>query len=573
MRNLWREASIAALVCGSLTACASPAYPTSESDAPGRTPTMAKPAYPIAESSAPAAAQRPRPPVADSDPDSSAAEPAGPPLAAPVAPVESQPLPAPGPSASALRPAAPAYNLDEQFSGGARLQYASLSTEATPATATTAAPVTSAPAATPLPPAASPPAVAPTSTASTATAPIATSPTASTSTPPATTPAAAPPPAAEPALTPQMVVHDQPSSPPAATRQPPATRQTMATRPAPIDRTLNDSPRQATGGDVVDASSDLFQNYEVQHGDHIDALARAFSTTRQVLADANHIRAPYGLRPGQIIKVPVAKAYVARGGDTLSAVARRFSVGVGELAQLNHLAERAPLRAGQEIGLPSSMRDGGPIYGAGEDARYAEASPPTYHTQPPPTHDTGSSTTSVRRYGQFPAAETPLHPTPQPGYQTSQPPAATTQVAPSISDSDIAQAAHGRFVWPVRGDMLARFGPQGVGRRNDGIDIRAAQGTVVKAAAQGEVVYAGNQVPGFGNLVLIKHSDGWVTAYAHLDTVDVQMKQHVTQGESVGSVGLTGGATEPELHFEVRYAPTPADKARPVDPVLVLPLG
>jgi len=569
MRNLWREASIAALVCGSLTACASPAYPTSEGETPGREPTMAKPAYPIAESSAPAAAQRPRSPAADSDPDSSTAEPAGPPLAAPVAPVESQPLPAPGPSASAPPQAAPAsFNLDEQFSGGARLQYASLNTEATPSTTTAAAPSTSAPVSTALPPATSP-SSAPASAAPTATAPVATSPAATTPAP------AAPPPAAEPALTPQMVVHDQPSPSPAATRQPAPARQTMAARPAPIDRTLNDSPRQATGRDVVDASSDLFQNYEVQRGDHIDELARAFSTTRQVLADTNHVRAPYVLRPGQIIKVPVAKAYVAKGGDTLSGVARRFSVGVGELAQLNHLSDRASLRAGQEIGLPSSMRDGGPIRGAGLDTQYAaaESPPPTYRTEPPPTRDTGSSTTAVRRYGQFPAAEVPSHPGPAPGYQTSQPPAATTQVAPSFSDAEIAQAAHGRFVWPVRGDMLARFGPQGVGRRNDGIDIRAVQGTAVKAAAQGEVVYAGNQVPGFGNLVLIKHADGWVTAYAHLDTVDVQMKQHVTQGQSVGSVGLTGGATEPELHFEVRYAPTPADKARPVDPVLVLPLG
>jgi len=85
------------------------------------------------------------------------------------------------------------------------------------------------------------------------------------------------------------------------------------------------------------------------------------------------------------------------------------------------------------------------------------------------------------------------------------------------------------------------------------------------------VVYAGDQVPGFGNLVLIKHTDGWVTAYAHLDRVSVQMRQQVSQGQELGQVGLSGGVTEPQLHFEVRYAPTPADKAKPVDPVLVLP--
>jgi murein DD-endopeptidase MepM/ murein hydrolase activator NlpD len=158
-------------------------------------------------------------------------------------------------------------------------------------------------------------------------------------------------------------------------------------------------------------------------------------------------------------------------------------------------------------------------------------------------------------------------------YAGNPPPAATAQASFGMSDAQIAQAAHGRFVWPVQGDILLRFGPQGVGRRNDGLDIRAAQGAPVRAAAPGEVVYAGDQVPGFGNLVLIKHADGWVTAYAHLDQIDVQMKQQVTQGQAVGSVGTTGGAAQPELHFEVRYAPSPADKAKPVDPVLVLPTG
>jgi murein DD-endopeptidase MepM/ murein hydrolase activator NlpD len=312
-------------------------------------------------------------------------------------------------------------------------------------------------------------------------------------------------------------------------------------------------------GDVVQASG-VFENYEVQRGDHIDSIARGFSTTADVLIDTNHIQPPYRIRPGEIMKVPVAKAYVARGGDTLTGVARRFSVGVSELAQLNHISERSPLHTGQQIGLPSSMRDRGP--------EYAESMPPSSSYMAPERPSRSyppSSTVHV-------AAETDLPARSSYGYVAPPPPSAAAQ-ASTMSDSDIAQAAHGRFVWPVRGDMLARFGTQGVGRRNDGIDIRASQGTTVKAAASGEVVYAGNQVPGFGNLVLIKHADGWVTAYAHLDQVDVQMKQQVAQGQPLGSVGTSGGASEPELHFEVRYSPTPADKARPVDPVLVLPLG
>jgi len=327
-----------------------------------------------------------------------------------------------------------------------------------------------------------------------------------------------------------MVVHDQQSPPAAPVRQPPAVREASATAP---DVLLNGGG-SGHPGDVVNATGGLFENYEVQRGDHIDAIARGFSTTPDVLIDTNHIRAPYRIRPGEIMKVPVAKAYVARGGDTLTGVARRFSVGVSELAQLNHVSERSPLHTGQQIGLPSSMRDRG--------AEYAENMPPSssYMTPERPARSyPPSSTVHV-------PAETDLPARPSYGYVAPPPPSAAAQ-ASTMSDSDIAQAAHGRFVWPVRGDMLARFGAQGVGRRNDGIDIRASQGTTVKAAASGEVVYAGNQVPGFGNLVLIKHADGWVTAYAHLDQVDVQMKQQVAQGQPLGSVGTSGGASEPEL--------------------------
>jgi murein DD-endopeptidase MepM/ murein hydrolase activator NlpD len=147
----------------------------------------------------------------------------------------------------------------------------------------------------------------------------------------------------------------------------------------------------------------------------------------------------------------------------------------------------------------------------------------------------------------------------------------TPDTTPAPTDAQVSQAGKGRFLWPVRGAILSDFGPIPGGQRNDGINIQAEAGAIVRSAADGEVIYAGDQVLGFGNLVLVKHADGWVTAYAHLDKVSVQMRQTVTQGQELGQVGQTGGVAEPQLHFEVRYAPSPADKAKPVDPLLVLP--
>jgi murein DD-endopeptidase MepM/ murein hydrolase activator NlpD len=524
MKTLWLGAAAAALICGSLAGCASPHYPIDPSRPQGPAPlTVGKPRYSIDPPPAPPPAEH----AAASRDDAGRADPppAEAPLSAPVKPVETQALPPPGESAS---------------NGEAHLQYASLTTQSDAPVATGAAP---------------PPTAAPTS------APL-----------PAPAPAPQPqtPPGADAtALTPQMVIHDQPTSAPTPTRTPPPAR--VATETPPRDTgTLpgaerRDGSRLAIAGDVVHASG-IFENYEVQKGDHIDALARGFSTTRSTLLSANDgLKPPYVLRPGQILKVPVAKAYMAQSGDTLSGVARRFSVSVDELAELNHLSARAALRAGAEIGLPSSMRDRGPQRLT--EADYAAATPPQQHysySSPPAQHHVTQVTPQpnlvTREQGSA-------------GYATGRPPGATPQATPALSEVEIAKAAKGRFIWPVRGDLLNRFGAMGVGQRNDGIDIRAPQGSAVKAAADGKVVYAGDKIPGYGNAVLVQHADGWVTVYAYLDKLDVHNQQDVTQGQELGLSGVTTDGAKPAVHFEIRYHPSAGVKAQPVDPVLVLPIG
>ena len=171
-----------------------------------------------------------------------------------------------------------------------------------------------------------------------------------------------------------------------------------------------------------------------------------------------------------------------------------------------------------------------------------------------------------------PAANPRPVPAPAPALSAPRPsaPAIIESTAPP-SDQEVIAAGRGRFTWPLEGDILIGFGPRGSGQRSDGLNIRSAGGAPVHAAAAGEVVYAGDQVPEFGNLVLIKHADGWVTAYAHLMRAEVKMRQTVTQGQPIGIAGISGAVSEPQLHFEVRYAPTAKDKARPIDPALVLP--
>ena len=107
-------------------------------------------------------------------------------------------------------------------------------------------------------------------------------------------------------------------------------------------------------------------------------------------------------------------------------------------------------------------------------------------------------------------------------------------------------------MWPVKGKIISNFGAIGKGRNNDGINIKAALGTTVKCADNGMVAYAGNELKGFGNLILVKHSDGWITAYAHNDKILVKKGQKVRKGEKIATVGSTGGVNSPQLHFEIR---------------------
>jgi len=112
------------------------------------------------------------------------------------------------------------------------------------------------------------------------------------------------------------------------------------------------------------------------------------------------------------------------------------------------------------------------------------------------------------------------------------------------------------FIWPADGKVISKFSPGG---KNDGINIKVSEGTPIKAAADGEVVYAGNELKAFGNLLLLKHKDGWMTAYAHNSTLLVHKGEKVTQGQTIAKSGQTGDVNEPQLHFEVRKGKQPVD--------------
>ena len=116
------------------------------------------------------------------------------------------------------------------------------------------------------------------------------------------------------------------------------------------------------------------------------------------------------------------------------------------------------------------------------------------------------------------------------------------------------------FRWPVQGRIISAFGTKPDGGHNDGINVAVPTGTSVKAAENGVVAYAGNELKGYGNLVLIRHSNNWVSAYAHNEEILVQRGDQVRRGQVIAKAGNTGQVSQPQLHFELRKG------SRPVDP-------
>jgi murein DD-endopeptidase MepM/ murein hydrolase activator NlpD len=352
----------------------------------------------------------------------------------------------------------------------------------------------------------------------------------------------------------------------------PDRRSTRSRDVTPADDTES---RSATGR-VVTVEGQA-ASYTVRKGDNLAKIADKLNTTVEALKKDNRLKSS-SIQPGRVLKGPstTAKAYVAASGDTLDDVAKRFGVTAKALRAENGLGRGARIRSGQKLRLPAGYRDRGPVktYAPApyEPARERSYEPPRI-TPPSIRAEETPAALPLQPQPYTPSPSTPrpyTPPTTVPSRPGTAPPLAP-QAAPPATDAQISALGRGKFVWPVQGTILSEFGPKAGGQRNDGVNVQAQAGDPVRAAAAGDVVYAGDQVPGFGNLVLIKHADGWVTAYGHLSSVEVKMQQRVTQGQQIGQAGSTGGVPEPQLHFEVRYAPSPLERARPIDPRLVLP--
>lgn len=299
----------------------------------------------------------------------------------------------------------------------------------------------------------------------------------------------------------------------------------------------------------------------VREGDTVFGISERYRLPLRDIIDLNGLKPPYHLKAAQRLQLPPPNEHKTATGDTVTGIARLYGVPASQIVSLNKLSAPYQLDVGQVLRIPSGVNRTAlaAVAPASVKTQAAQTAPRTVNENTASAADarTASPAANTQRAQQDqvvgasskPAAAAPVRST-----------SAAGKAAPVIA-ADITPSRAG-FIWPVRGKVISSYGPKAGHLHNDGINIAAPRGAAVMAAADGSVAYVGNALSSYGNLVLIRHDSGLVTAYAHLDRVHVARGAKVKRGQAIGSVGSTGTVATPQLHFEVRKGIESLDPAR-----------
>ena len=269
---------------------------------------------------------------------------------------------------------------------------------------------------------------------------------------------------------------------------------------------------------------------------------RTLGTTAALSVALGACANPFGPRggtmeyPGSGAGPGAAAVYVVNDKDTVESISQRYGVPVQTIVDRNKLQKPYALKTGQYLELPGARFVADNTGGA---TNASAPGPVKKESLPPPAAK-----------GEPPAAA------------AGQP----TPLSPAAASVSVPATPPPQFAWPINGKILAPYGTAAGGQKNDGIDLQAATGAPVKAADGGTVIYAGSDVAHLGNLLLVQHAGGYITAYANNEELLAKKGETVKKGQVIAKAGSSGGVASPRLHFEVRRG-----GSRTIDPMTVLP--
>jgi murein DD-endopeptidase MepM/ murein hydrolase activator NlpD len=314
----------------------------------------------------------------------------------------------------------------------------------------------------------------------------------------------------------------------------------------------------------------------VAQGETIDTISRRHGVPAAAILQANNMQAGQ-LQPGQRLVIPrvqhqmaaapqvsppatriAPQAHAANGahvvvpGDTIYSLARHYHLTPMAIAKANNVGLDHHVKVGDRIAIPG---------GAGAP-RIVMPTQPAQPAQPAPRVAASKPQAPVAQQAAPKIAQPKVA---QPKVAQAEAPPTAHIVAPAAdplpepTPTGTTGGANTSFRWPVKGRVIQAFGPKSSGGQNDGINVAVPEGTPIKAAEDGVVAYAGSELKGYGNLVLVRHSNGFVTAYAHASELNVKKGETIKRGQVIGKAGATGNVSSPQLHFEVRKGATPVD--------------
>ena len=276
----------------------------------------------------------------------------------------------------------------------------------------------------------------------------------------------------------------------------------------------------------------------VQKGDTLYKLAKKHDVTINELKSVNSLRTAR-LSIGQELIIPGAAApapavpagsYTVQSGDSLTRIARKYGLTQSELQKANGISRPNLLRPGQKLKIPGKAA---PAAVAKKQGNVRVASRGKDIPLPSSKPRRGDTAKSTQKKNKVASKSKPL-PKPKP-------------------------MAGNQFRWPVKGRIVSGFGKTPGGKHNDGINVAVPAGTSIKAAENGVIAYAGNELEPYGNLILIRHANNWVTAYAHSDKLLVKRGDTVRRGQIIAKAGKSGNVSQPQLHFELRKGSKPVN--------------
>jgi murein DD-endopeptidase MepM/ murein hydrolase activator NlpD len=333
----------------------------------------------------------------------------------------------------------------------------------------------------------------------------------------------------------------------------PPTHQPLETTGSVAPRSVAATRPAAPGGTTIIVGT----------SDTLDTLSQRYNVSPAAILQANGYKGPRTLSPGQQLIIPhpaaatvaapalaapaskavaataaVPSVHVVNRGDTLLSIAHRNHVPVAELAKANNIEPSAKLKLGAKLTVPGARTAA--VAPAGTPAAVAVAQPAAALAPPATKMAAAGAQPQSARLAQ--ATTTPED----------------TKVESPVKAAE-ATGALPTFRWPVRGKVITSYGAKTNGKSNDGINLAVPEGTPVKAAEDGVVAYSGNELKGYGNLVLVRHSNGYVTAYAHASELLVKRGDTIKRGQIIAKSGQSGEVGSPQLHFEIRKGSSPVD--------------